>query len=234
MRATLVAGVGGGDEDFSCHAEGTGGIGDRGAVIAARGGDDARSGDCADSRRLNAPRGLKLPACCNNSSFSTIGDVSVGQNKWLNGITWSMVDRSLILRKTISKSLRGRKATDGKELTFNLRSYPMVMEELTGHTGQSGPMIINEKTMLPWRMKPFQAKWREIARTAGVPDHVQNRDSRAGGITEATDAAGQDFELVRRHAGHSQPSMTARYSRNHVAAADDLAKRRVEKRRRNE
>lgn len=86
---------------------------------------------------------------------------------------------------------------------------------------------------LPWRSKPFQAKWRQIADAADVPRNVQNRDSRAGGITEATDAiaaSSPDFEAVRRHAGHSQPSMTARYSRSHVVAKSELERLRVERR----
>lgn len=57
--------------------------------------------------------------------------------KWLHGLHWRDIDEELVLRKRISKSLRGRRAAAtpgaGKVEEFDLRSYPMVMEELTWH-----------------------------------------------------------------------------------------------------
>ena len=162
-----------------------------------------------------------------------LSDVQAGGRKWLHGLHWSQIDNRLILRKVISKSLRGRDATGKKEQgtieEFDLSVYPMVMEELAHITRRSGPVVVCEYSGLPWRTKPFQAKWREIAAAVGIPATVQNRDSRAGGITEATDAT-DNFDAVRRHAGHSQPSMTARYSRAHVEQKSEVERLRVIKR----
>lgn len=58
-------------------------------------------------------------------------------------------------------------------------------------------------------------KWRIVADRAGLPKSLRNQDSRAGGITEATDA-GADLEHVRHAATHSNISMTQRYSRGSV------------------
>lgn len=51
-----------------------------------------------------------------------------------------------------------------------------------------------------------------VADAAGLPKSVRNMDSRAGAISEATDA-GASLEDVRHAATHSNTSMTARYSR---------------------
>lgn len=208
-----------------------------------------------------------------------VSDITDSTSKWLHGARWSDVSADLVLRKRISKSLRGRRAVAqdaGKVLEFDLRAMPMVMEELEFWRGcsgverygaalnlkaprnahgdqrpavqcgpdqtdpsglpddltrliraRTGPLILCEFSGQPWRAKGFQRRWRLIATAAGIPFEVQNRDSRAGGITEATDA-GADFELVRRQAGHSQQSMTARYSRSHLD--NTVALRRVESR----
>jgi hypothetical protein len=65
-----------------------------------------------------------------------------------------------------------------------------------------------------------------MARAAGIPDHVLNRDSRAGGVTEGSDA-GADLEHLRHHASHSSAATTARYSRKTLAKTRAVARLRV-------
>jgi hypothetical protein len=48
-----------------------------------------------------------------------------------------------------------------------------------------GPVIVSEFTGLPYKRKAFNRLLRQITREAGIPDEVQNRDARAGGITKA-------------------------------------------------
>jgi hypothetical protein len=91
-------------------------------------------------------------------------------------------------------------------------------------------MIVNEKTGLPFTQNTFRTVWREIADAAGVPKSVWNMDSRAGSITEATDA-GADLEKARHHAGHKNASMTARYSRKTLEKTAEVARLRMEHRR---
>jgi len=126
--------------------------------------------------------------------------------KWLRGIRWSEIDEDLILVHETSKK--------NKEITVNLRLAPMVMEELAllGERPTIGPLIVEERTGLPWRNHFFRRKWRDVARACGLPDTVKNMDSRAGAITEGTDVA--SIEDVRHAAAHSNSSMTARYSRD--------------------
>jgi site-specific recombinase XerD len=76
----------------------------------------------------------------------------------------------------------------------------------------TGPVCYCETNGLPWSPNEYRRKWRLVANEAGVPKSVTNMDSRAGGITEATEA-GADIEHVKHAATHSDISQTQRYSR---------------------
>jgi hypothetical protein len=141
--------------------------------------------------------------------------------KWLRGLRWEEIDENLILRHVTSKR--------GKPIEVNLRSAPMVLEELArlGDRPASGPVIVTERTRLPWSVYYFRHAWRTVADAAGIPKSVRNMDSRAGAITEATDA-GADLEHVRHAATHSDIAMTQRYSRGDAGKTAEVAKKRVE------
>jgi hypothetical protein len=127
--------------------------------------------------------------------------------KWLRGLRWSEIDESLVLRHVTSKRQ--------KEIEVDLWMAPMVLEEfnrLGDVRTLSGPIIVNESTGRPYEAHQFRRTWRMIARACGIPDRVFNMDSRAGAISEATDA-GADLEHVRHAATHSDIKMTSRYSR---------------------
>lgn len=155
--------------------------------------------------------------------------------KWFAGVTWEEVDASLILRHRLSKSLRGRAAhappdgqLRGKELVFSLSEYPMVVAELARIPieRRHGPLVVCEKTGRPWGADLFRMAWRKIATAAGVPVSVRYMDSRAGGLTESTDATG-DIEAARHQAGHSDTKTTQRYSRGTLRKTTALAIARV-------
>jgi hypothetical protein len=189
-----------------------------------------------------------------------LSDIVYGDQKWLYGLRRSHISPDLILSKVLSKSLRGRRnagmEASGKIEQFNLRSYPMVMEELAaqsrpaapigpqGYLGSahhsdipttresgttSGPLIICERTGRPWQATAFSHAWRKIARAVGVPDDVQNRDSRSGGITEGR-KSGASLEDLRHHAGHAHLNMTARYDRVDIETRDKVARLRAKSR----
>jgi hypothetical protein len=141
-------------------------------------------------------------------------DVFNGNDKWLRGIRWNEIDANLILRHTTSKRQ--------KAIEPDLKLAPMVLEELAklGELPSSGPLIVRETTGLPWYNYDFRRIWRKIANECGIPKLVKNMDSRAGAITEATDA-GAELEHVRHAATHSDIAMTQRYSR---AGNDKTAK----------
>lgn len=171
-----------------------------------------------------------------------VTDVIDGPRKWLLGVRWEEIDQNLILRHRLSKSLRGNKAvTDpksGKVKAWDLRAYPMVMEELRCMVGHdvtradlpaSGPIIVSEHTGRPWSRWRFGIIWRKVAAAAGLPATLQNRDSRPGAATEA-DLAGAPIDKTRRGLGHSKSRTTEIYLRDDLAVNSELARLRVEKR----
>jgi len=141
--------------------------------------------------------------------------------KWLRGLTWEEIDAELILRHVTSKR--------NKPIEAPLKSAPMVLEEFERFTvlPDRGPVIVSEATGRPYADAAFRKLWREIATAAGVPKEVRNMDSRAGGISEATDA-GADLEHIRHAATHSDIKMTMRYSRGSAEKIASVMKTRAD------
>jgi hypothetical protein len=149
-----------------------------------------------------------------------ISDVMVNrEEKWMRGLRWSEISDNFILKHNTSKR--------EKDLEVDLKLAPLVMAELQsrieylGERPTKGPIVMCEATCLPWRAGEFRRKWRIIADMAGVPKSVRNMDSRAGAITEATEA-GADLEHVKHAATHSDISMTQRYSRGAREKTDNV------------
>jgi hypothetical protein len=126
--------------------------------------------------------------------------------KWLRGLRWDEIDADRVLRHITSKKQ--------KEVEIDLKLADMVMQEFGAvEWPKRGPVITAEATGKPWTAVEFRRMWRVVAREAGIPDEIRNMDSRAGAISEATDA-GASLEMVRHAATHSDVATTARYSRN--------------------
>lgn len=133
------------------------------------------------------------------------GAIVAAGRRWANGLLWSHIGADGVLRKITTKT--------GAEAVFEISRYPLVVQELERWAGRKvGPMILDERSGLPYRNERFSKRWRDVATAAGVPRDVFNMDSRAGGITEATDA-GASIEAVRHHATHRDARTTMRYSR---------------------
>jgi hypothetical protein len=172
--------------------------------------------------------------------MSAITSAQLG--KWMRGLDWNEINADLVLSHVTSKKL--------KRVNVDLKLAPMVIEELERkycdfgeklveydekrnvvaihrhRLPASGPIIIDEKAGRPYVAHKFRRRWRDLARACGIPDNVQNRDTRAGAITEATNS-GADLESVRHAAAHSNASMTARYSRDAERKTADVMKSRV-------
>jgi hypothetical protein len=114
------------------------------------------------------------------------------------GFRWKEIDTDLVLTHRLSKSVRGAKNLNdpeaGKTKAWDLRAYPMVMDELARLCGgevdraklpASGPVIVNERTGWPWTGAAFRDNWRKVATKAGISAKIQNRDSHPGAATEA-------------------------------------------------
>lgn len=169
-----------------------------------------------------------------------ISDMKADGLKWLRGIRWEEIDQNMVLRHITSKRQ--------KEIEVSLRNAPMVMEELAllspvpgiSYTmidremlPAAGPIIRSEFDKLPWTGPEFRRWWRIVADACGIPKTVKNMDSRAGAISEATDA-GAELEHVRHAATHSDISMTQRYSRGSTEKVENVQRLRTEHRNKGE
>lgn len=165
-----------------------------------------------------------------------ISDIIHDDLKWLRGVRWEEIDENLILRHVTSKKQKEIEvdlkvppmvmhelryvAQDNGWRKFGAQSIydgtaaepPLPAIAARSDLPARGPVVVCEVTALPWRDFDFRRIWRKLARASGVPDSVFSMDSRAGGITEATDL-GATLEDLRHAATHSQTSTTARYSR---------------------
>lgn len=141
------------------------------------------------------------------------------RQKWLYGIRWDEIGADMILTHKMTKSRKG------KVLEFDLDLYPMVKAEIARISTdlRTGPLVVCDITGRPWKQSHFRQKWRDCADAAGIPRHIQNMDSRAGGTTEAIDATGGDVEAARKQAGHSDSRTTQRYSRDLLKSNSKVA-----------
>jgi len=155
-----------------------------------------------------------------------VSDVHHKKFKWLRGLRWEEIDQNMTLTHVTSKRQ--------KQITVSLKNAPMVMEELaTQYKYASGPIILSEMDGLPWDAVEFRRWWRKAADACGIPKTVRNMDSRAGAISEATDA-GADLEHVRHAATHSNIAMTQRYSRGAEEKIANVQKLRIKSRNKSE
>jgi hypothetical protein len=139
--------------------------------------------------------------------------------RWANGLLWQHI-RDYVLVKDTTKT--------GQEAGIDFKLYPLALAELQRVLPDQrvGPVIKDSRTGQPFKERRFQKNWRAVARAAGIPDDVMNRDSRAGGVTEGSDA-GADLEHLRHHASHSSATTTARYSRETLTKTRAVARLRV-------
>jgi hypothetical protein len=129
-------------------------------------------------------------------------DVVLDGPKWLRGLRWSSIDKNLIVRHAVGSG--------GRPIEVDLKTAPMVLEELealgadTADLPSRGPIILNEINAWPWSTAEFRRKWRKVAKKAGVPDIVKNRDSvPAGAIVGGPDRARISQRVTLARINHS-------------------------------
>ncbi|AJY46256.1 integrase [Martelella endophytica] len=152
----------------------------------------------------------------------TGGIVDRGQ-RWVDGLLWSHIGADGVLSKPTSKT--------GQTAEHDTHAYPMLQKllDMVPQDQRVGPVVKSETTGLPYRYRYFYKIWREVATEAGVPKDVWNRDSRAGGVTEGSDA-GADIEHLRHHANHKNIQTTTRYNRTTLEKTRHVAELRIARR----
>ncbi|MFC5552480.1 integrase [Methylobacterium iners] len=142
------------------------------------------------------------------------GAITDGAWVWSWGLTWNHIDAGMVLSKPTSKS-------NGNETAeHDLKHYPDLLAELPARG--VGPVLIDERSNLPWRRSHFSRTFRKIARAAGWPDEVWNMDSRAGAVSESFEAGAQATDIMKA-ATHTQMSTTMLYNRGSVVQSSRVA-----------
>ncbi len=154
-----------------------------------------------------------------------LSDVVDGQSKWI-GLKWEDIGADMVLRFTPRKT----ESTSGTQVLVDLSRCPMVMEELSllpVDYPRSGPVIVNEKTGLPYTEQSWTRRWRADRKAAGLPHKLWNRDLRASAITEARDG-NVSLDDASKVAGHAKPKITgAVYDRGQLEAHRRFAEARL-------
>lgn len=147
--------------------------------------------------------------------------------KW-SGLEWRHIGEDLILRYTPSKT----QGTSGAEVTIDLRLCPMVIEEIerVPVEKRNGPVIVFERTALPYTQDQFERLWRKVRQAAGLPPKLWSRDLRASAITEGR-GGGAVTEDAAKVAGHTKARTTSEvYDRERLEAHRRFAGARLTRR----
>lgn len=155
-----------------------------------------------------------------------VSAVADGKGKW-DGLQWRHLGADGILRYTPSKT----EDTTAREVVIDLSLCPMALAEIARvpEANRSGPVIVNERTGMPYRDQAFDEAWKRIRFRAGLPKTLWCRDLRASAVTEARQA-GASLEDTSKVAGHARPRTTQVYDRATVEAHRRVAAVRVAQR----
>ena len=93
-------------------------------------------------------------------------------------------------------------------------------------SGRTGPLIVHERTGLPYQYQTFNDHWNADFKAAGMPKGMWCRDLRAGGVTEGG-KAGASKDDRRKVAGHAREETTEIYDRDQLEAHRRVMKSRV-------
>ncbi|MCJ2032061.1 hypothetical protein MKK50_22075 [Methylobacterium sp. J-043] len=115
-------------------------------------------------------------------------------------------------------------------LARELRPPPDVRQEL-GTVRSVGPVVLDERSGLPWKANHFSRTLRKIARSCGWPDVVWNMDSRAGAVTEGFAAGAEPTDMMPT-ATQTQLPTTLLYNRDRIGPTSRVHKLRAKSRQR--
>lgn len=151
--------------------------------------------------------------------------IRLGRMLWRDGLTWSHIDASGVLRKMVSKT----EHSTGRVAVHRIAEYPDLVTELDQVPVERrvGPIVISESTGLPYNAEQCRRCFRRIARKAGIPDTLWNMDLRSGAVTEAYEA-GATTEGAMALAAHTEVGTSRRYLRDTLNQTSRVAKLRIE------
>jgi len=142
---------------------------------------------------------------------------------WADGLTWDMVD---LESRTISKMVSKTERYDAREMVWDLTPLPDLVARLEAIPADERIGAVVKHDGKPFAVRAYREKWRKYARAAGVPDHVQLMDTRAGAINDAM-LRGADKLALQHAANHRSSDTTERYIRARDVGANNVIKLRA-------
>lgn len=139
---------------------------------------------------------------------------------WDGGLTWEMFDKDVTqFEKVISKT------RDSLPEPYVYLLIPSIRERLLQiPEGQRiGPVIVMEDG-LPPRHGRMSHQFRKVRKSLELPEYLQIRDTRSGGITEAKELV--DGFALRDAAQHTQITTTDTYVRGRSETANNVVQLR--------
>lgn len=139
--------------------------------------------------------------------------------RWADGLTWNMVS---IEAATITKTPSKTEEAMPEALVWDLSPVPELIARLSAIPVDQriGP-VIRQGNGKPFHRRWFNTLYRRYAEAAGVPDHVQMRDTRAGAITDAK-SKGATMIQMQHAANHANQATTHRYVRDKGAEVAEV------------
>lgn len=151
------------------------------------------------------------------------GGIVRNGTRWQDGLTWDMFDGSLsAFRKVISKTATSMPDAYEFPVTDELRARL----RLLGSTGRIGPVIVSERSGLPYTQSGWTQAWGRLRDDLGLPKDLWVMDTRAGAVTDAR-AHGVDMLALRDAAQHQSSTTTDRYVRDRSTAVANVVKLRT-------
>ncbi|MGC0225191.1 hypothetical protein [Pseudooceanicola nitratireducens] len=144
------------------------------------------------------------------------GGITHNGLQWDGGLTWEMVDPDLQhFEKVISKT------RDSLPEPYLFHLIPEIKKRLANVPKEKrvGPVIAMEDG-LPPRNGRLTKQFKTVAKAAELPEYLQIRDARSGGITEAKSMV--DGYALRDAAQHTQITTTDIYARGRSETANNV------------
>ncbi|NRB18354.1 MAG: hypothetical protein HRU33_12490 [Rhodobacteraceae bacterium] len=150
------------------------------------------------------------------------GGIQTDGQIWVDGLTWDMFDSDLT---TFSKVISKTRDSMPDPYSFDLTNTPDIRRRLSEipRDQRAGPVIVL-KNGRPPKNHVITRTFKAIVRDLGLPEELQIRDTRSGGITEAKTLV--DPYTLQHAAQHTQGTTTDIYARDRSGAANNVVRLR--------
>lgn len=141
---------------------------------------------------------------------------------WVDGLTWDMVAPDM---SAITKQISKTRDSMPEPYLFDMTHLPDLRARLLAipKERRTGPVIVAADGLPP--KKGMVGKWfKQIVRHLELPEELQVRDSRSGGISEAKSMV--DPYTLQHAAQHQNQNTTDRYARGRSESANKVIEMR--------